>query len=460
MAELEDPATVCDVDLEPDGLRRASREPQPSLSDQTASQRPRVSRADNGFEAPLNELIIAPDKPLLWSIDDRMRLTKRRATGRILIRNREVSRLTLASGRALDMTSGQEVLMVDGWSSPTKLSSGSRIAVPRRLPEPAHPTPMHDSEIIMLAHMIGDGSCVKRQPIRYASVDENNLAAVTIAAAHFGVTPVRDEYAAARVTTLRLRAPYRLTHGKRNPIAEWLDGLGLFGMRSHEKFVPREIFALPNEQVALFLRHLWATDGSVRWDANIAHGQVYYASTSRRLIDDVVNLLLRMGVQSSITRTTKEGYRDCWHLTINRAANQIVFLTKVGVHGERGVKAREVIRQLAGRTRRPGRDTIPIEIWTRVKASLKQRNWSEMDFAVATNTRFDGPRMWTHAPGRTRLHRIAGVMDDPVLHDLATNDVYWDKVSAITRLGRREVYTFEGLMHPVVVEGVFVRQPG
>jgi replicative DNA helicase len=52
---------------------------------------------------------------------------------------------------------------------------------------------MHDSEIIMLAHVIGDGSCVKRQPVRYASADEANLAAVTVAAAYFGVTPIRDE---------------------------------------------------------------------------------------------------------------------------------------------------------------------------------------------------------------------------------------------------------------------------
>ncbi len=73
---------------------------------------------------------------------------------------------------------------------------------------------MHDSEVIMLAHMIGGESCVKRQPVRYASTDEANPAAVSPAAAHFGVPPLRDEYAAARVTTLRLPASYRLTHGK------------------------------------------------------------------------------------------------------------------------------------------------------------------------------------------------------------------------------------------------------
>src|SRR5262249_31323902 len=155
--------------------------------------------------------------------------------------------------------------------------------------------------------------------------------------------------------------------------------------------------------------------------------------------DDVMLLLLRMGVQSRITRTKKAGYRDCWSLTIDRAANQIAFLTKVGVHGERGTKAREVVEKLAGRIRRPGTDTLPVEIWDQVRSNMAQRNWSEKDFALATNTRYDGPRMRTHAPGRARLHRISAIFDDPALHDMATNDIYWDKVVDIVRLGHREV---------------------
>jgi replicative DNA helicase len=90
---------------------------------------------------------------------------------------------------------------------------------------------MADEEVILLAHMIGDGSCVKRQPIRYASIDEQNLAVVTKAARHFGITAVRDDFAAARVTTLRLPAPYRLARGKRNPVAAWLDDLGFRGYK-------------------------------------------------------------------------------------------------------------------------------------------------------------------------------------------------------------------------------------
>src|SRR5699024_8008629 len=137
--------------------------------------------------------------------------------------------------------------------------------------------------------------------------------------------------------------PERLTHGKRNPIAKWLDDLGLFGLRSYEKFIPERIFALPNEQIALFLRHLWATDGSVRWDSKYGQGRVYYATTSRRLADDVVRLLLRVDVRGRIKRASKPGYRDCWHVAVDGAENQRLFLETAGVHGERGVKAAEVL---------------------------------------------------------------------------------------------------------------------
>jgi len=255
----------------------------------------RILRADNGAEVTFGELMRTGERPLVWSLDERKRMVARPITNVFPSGHKEVFKMRLASGREVEATANHPFMTFDGWTPLGELKVGDRLGVPRRVPEPVHTERMDDSEIILLAHMIGDGSCVKRQPIRYASIDEQNLAAVTTAAQYFGVTAVRDDYAAARVTTLRLPAPYRLTHGKRNPIAAWLDGLGLFGKRSYEKFVPQEVFALPNDQIALLLRHLWATDGSVRWDAKVRQGRVYYASTSRRLVDDIMQLLLRFG---------------------------------------------------------------------------------------------------------------------------------------------------------------------
>jgi replicative DNA helicase len=400
----------------------------------------RILRADTGAEVTFGELMATGERPLVWSLDERKRMVARPMTNVFPSGHKEVFKLRLASGREVEATANHPFMTLDGWVPLGDLQLGDRLATPRRVPEPVHTQRMADDEIIMLAHMIGDGSCVKRQPIRYASIDEANLVAVTTAAKHFGITAVRDEYPAARVTTLRMPAQYRLTHGKRNLIAAWLDKLGLFGLRSYEKFVPEEVFALPNDQVALFLRHIWATDGSVIWNNSSDHAQIYYASTSRRLVDDLMQLLLRLGITSRASIARKSGYRECWHLHIGRGQNQTRFLTLVGVHGARGVTAKAVLEKLTERQRRGGADTIPLEVWASVRAVLKCKQVTHRAFAEAMNIKFCGSTMWKHPVSRSRLHRAAAYLEDVDLHDLATDDVFWDKIVEISSLGTQDVY--------------------
>ncbi|CAM3050810.1 replicative DNA helicase [Mycobacterium intermedium] len=400
----------------------------------------RILRADNGAEVTFGELMRTGERPLVWSLDEKLRMVARPMTNVFPSGRKEVFRVRLASGREVEATGNHPFMKLEGWTPLEELKIGDRVAAPRRVPEPVVTQEMHESELILLAHMIGAGSCVKRQPIRYASVDEANLLAVTAAAAHFGVTAIRDEYAAARVTTLRLPAPYRLTHGKRNPIAEWLDGLGLFGKRSYEKFVPEAVFRAPNVQVALFLRHLWATDGSVRWDAKAGQGRIYYGSTSRQLIDDVAHLLLRMGVYARIKPARKLGYRDAWHLYIYGAENQARFLRHVGVHGVKAVAAQEVLSHLEKMVRNPNLDTVPQEIWDQIRKALSDKQMTHRQFAAAMSSQFCGSTMWKHAPSRSRLHRAASVLADRDIHALATSDVYWDTIVEITSIGEHDVY--------------------
>lgn len=414
----------------------------------------RILRADTGAEVTLGELLTSGEQPLVWSLDERMRMVARPMVKVFPSGRKEVFRLRLASGREVEATGNHPFLTVDGWIALDQLGVGDRLATPRHVPEPVHTTRLPEAEIVMLAHMIGDGSCVKRQPIRYASVDEENLAAVTTAAQHFGVTAVRDEYAAARVTTLRLPAPYRLTHGKRNPIAAWLDSLGLFGLRSYEKFVPEPVFALPNDQVALFLRHLWATDGSVRWDAKAHMGRVYYATTSRRLADDVAQLLLRLDIHSSINRVQKTGYRPCWHVTIDRVENQQRFVDHVGVHGARGHSTRDLQQKLTDISPRPGSDTVPKAVWSKVNRLLAAKQMTHREFGAAIGSRYCASR-WKHNPGRATLARVAAVLDDAEIDMLATNDVFWDRIVEITSLGDMDV--FDGTVpesHNYVAQGI------
>jgi replicative DNA helicase len=399
----------------------------------------RILRADNGAEVSLGELIRTGERPVVWSLDEQLRMVARPMTNVFPSGHKEVFRLRLASGREVEATGNHPFMTIDGWTSLEQLKVGDRLAVPRRVPEPVDTQRMADAEVILLAHMIGDGSCVKNQPIRYASIDEANLAAVTISAAHFGVTAIRDDYPAARVTTLRLPAPYHLTHRRRNPIAAWLDELGLFGLRSHEKFVPQRLFALSNDQVALFLRHLWATDSSVRWEHVAGQAKIYYASTSRRLVDDVAQLLLRLGVLAKISRVSKSGYRDCWQLYIDRADHQVRFLSSIDVYGMRGEAAREVLAKLNSRVGRPGTDTIPKEVWNKIAPALAAKRVTHRELSAAMNSQFaDATRRF--APGRQRLHSVAMVLKDRAIHALATSDVFWDKIVEISSIGEHDVY--------------------
>lgn len=401
----------------------------------------RVLRADTGAEVTMGELFTsgATEVPV-WALDSSLRYVRRHLTHVFSTGVKETFRLRLASGKEVTATANHPFLTYDGWQPLGDLEVGSRIAVPRHVPAPELQAEWTDRKVVLLAHLLGDGSFVRRQPLRYASIDEANLAAVADAATDFGITAVRDDYAAARCTTLRLRAPYRLTHGKRNPVAEWLDGMDLYGRRSHEKFVPEAVFHLPKHQIALFLRHLWSTDGSVTVNKNGRGGRVYYASTSHRLVDDVSRLLLRFGISTRIRKAVKAGYRPGYTLDLSGADDQRRFLQEIGVHGSRGQNAERLLAIVREITANTSVDTVPRAVWDDVRELLVEKGITHRELAAALGTQFCGSSMWKHSPSRQRLGRIAEVLDSEELEIMAVNDVLWDCVVAVEPLGAQEVF--------------------
>ncbi|WP_116947805.1 replicative DNA helicase [Jiangella endophytica] len=417
----------------------------------------RILRADTGAEITIGELMASSARDIpVWSLDDSLRYVPRTMTHAFPSGRKETFRLRLASGKQIDATANHPFLTYEGWRPLGEVSVGSRLAVPRHVPAPLLTRQWADAEVVMLAHLIGDGSFVRREPIRYASVDEENLAAVTEAARHFGITAIRDDHAAARVTTLRLPAPYRLTHGRRNPIAAWLDGLGLLGLRSHETFVPDAVFSLPKAQITTFLRHLWATDGSVTVNRNGRSGRLYYASTSRRLLDGVSRLLLRYGISTRLrVATPKAGYRPQYTLDVSGRDEQLRFLREIGCHGARSAGCARLLAVLEPGTSNADVDTVPRGVWQDVRSILAEQGTTHRQLAAATNTQFGGSARWQRAPSRDRLSRVASVLGSAELEMYATNDLLWDEVVAIESLGEQDVYdaTVMGT-HNFIADGV------
>ena len=419
----------------------------------------RVLRADTGAEVSLGELHAgqARDVPV-WALDDSLRYVRRHLTHVFPTGTKPVFRLTLASGKTLRATENHPFLTYEGWRQLGDLRAGDRLAVPRHVPAPERHDPWpEDSRIVLLAHLLGDGSMVRSQPLRYASTDEENLRAVTAAASTFGVLAVRDEYPAARCVTLRLRSPFRLARGRRNPIAEWLDELGVFGLRSHEKFVPEQVFHASKRQIALFLRHIWATDGSVTVSKDQRGGRIYYASTSRQLVDDLSQLLLRFGISTRVRRVRKNGYRDGYTLDVSGGDDQRRFLQEIGVHGARAASAAALLEIIRERQANPNADTVPQEVWQDIKAAMGGRGMTTRQFQAALGTQYCGTALYKNAPSRERLGRIAAVLEDSALELMAVNDIFWDRVTDIELDGVEEVYDATVLgSHNFVANGIAV----
>jgi len=401
----------------------------------------RIMRADNGEEVTIGELVLSQEQPLVWSVDERQRLVARRLVRAFPSGRKPVFRAKLASGREVEATANHPFLTIDGWSRLDALAPGSFVATPRRVPAPiAGPDHWTDDELTLLGHLLGDGT-IGRSGVKYATADPENKRVVEDAARRlFGIEVEGKQL--GRTWQLWFPCPFILTHGRVHPVRGWLEPYGLWGSRSWNKFIPESIFGLSDAKVALFLRHLWATDGSVTIGRN-GRGplvRTYYATTSRRLALDVQRLLLRLGIRARIGRARKEGYKDSWHVRIAGAAQQTRFLTVVGCHGERGACIPEALSILSGIKENPNVDLVPWEVAKRVKAAAAAAGVTHRQIADALGEAYGGSYLLGSADkprrfSRGRLARMADLVGSSELHDIATSDLFWDEVVEIVPVG-------------------------
>jgi replicative DNA helicase len=144
-------------------------------------------------------------------------------------------------------------------------------------------------------------------------------------------------------------------------------------------------------------------------------------------------------------------------MDISGSEDQKRFLGEIGVHGARGMAARRLLDVVSHRSSNPNVDTVPREVWDRVRDLLAEQGMSHREFAAAMGTQFCGSALWKHAPSRERLGRVAGLLGDADLEILAVNDVLWDEIVAIEPDGEEEVFDATVLgTHNFVANGIAV----
>jgi replicative DNA helicase len=390
--------------------------------------------------------------PATWKLEP-CRVSRAFRTGR-----KPVHALHTRLGRRIRATVNHRFRTIDGWRRLDELQPGRHIALPRALPGPANQT-MTEAELALLGHLIGDGCTLPRHAIQYTT-REPELAEIVadLARRVFGdaVSPrVRAERGWHQVY---LPSTARLTHGRRNPVAAWLDGLGAFGLRSHEKSVPDAVFRQPTAAVATFLRHLWATDGCL-WQRG-ERTAIYYATSSRRLARDVQSLLLRLGITANLRRVRQaHSARDQWHVQVHGGIDIRRFIADVWAVGDRRERLALNIANAIG-VQRPStkRDVIPRQAWTtHIQPAMAAAGMTTRGLQAALGGSYSGSTLYRANLGRERAGRVAEILDSDPLRRLAGSDVYWDRIESIEPDGEADVYDLTvDRLHNFVAEDVIV----
>ncbi len=369
--------------------------------------------------------------------------------------------LTTRLGRTIRATANHKFLTVNGWVRLDALTLGQRIALPRQIPSPTQQT-LSDAEVALLGHLIGDGCTLPRHTIQYTTNDGVLAQMVaTLSQSVFGTTITPRIQRERTWYQVYLCATQHLTHQQRNPIAAWLDTLGVFGLRSHEKRVPAPIFRQPAEIIGLFLKHLWATDGSIQ----LVQGKhprplAYYATSSPLLARQVQSLLLRLSINARLVpKPQHHKGRTQYHVVITGKPELLRFLDLIGAIGQqKQVHAKAIRDHVAERVANTNRDVIPRDVWhSTVRPAMAAIGLSTRQMQAALGTASCGTALYQQNISRERAAAVARVVSSPHLAQLAQSDVYWDEIVSITPNGVEPVYDLTvARLHNFVANDIIV----
>jgi replicative DNA helicase len=370
---------------------------------------------------------------------------------------KEIYEIKTQSGNKIRASLNHPFFTIGGWQQVVDLKVGDRIATARNIVANST-SDLKDEEIIILAHMIGDGCYVPRQPIHYTSQDEDSLNVVENAAKTLWNCETRrvKDKPTNNYYHIYMPSPYHLAHSVHHPFINLLTKCGGKKARSNEKTIPNEIFKADIRQVALFIKHLWATDGGVFIRGNKGSHKFHYSSNSFELIKGLRSLLLRFGIQSAVRTAQKGDYLPNYQLSITGKENCLKFANEIGIFGAKAKKVSELINIFEEQETNPNVDVISKKLWNNIRELRKEKGFTERSFQTALETQYCGSNLYKANISRSRLQRVADILENEELENIANSDIKWEKITSITHVSSEETYDIHVENHHNFVANDFI----
>ncbi len=404
-----------------------------------------VTLADSGLEVPIRDLV-GKSGFAVWGLNsDTLKQEKAIVTNAFCTGVKPVWEMTTSLGNSIKATGNHKFFASDGWKRLDELKIGDRIAIPRSIPCTEVQT-MGNAELALLGHLIGDGCTLPRHTIQYTT-RELDLAelVVNLAREVFGdeinprIKRERNWY------QVYLPASYHLAPNIKNPITKWLEQLEVFGLRSHEKFIPSLVFTQPQESIALFLRHLWATDGCIHMSKGNSHyPSVYYGSSSEKLARGVRSLLLKLNINAylkSVPQVNKGRTQYQVWVRGKQCLEKFVYrIGAVGNYKQESLAAVKIYLENSGRAD-TNRDLIPNQVWrAQVNIARERLGLTTKQIQASLGVRYCGDSSYQCDISRGRAMQLATLLESEEIMKIADSDIYWDKIKKIDFIGEEMVY--------------------
>ncbi|MEM9214572.1 MAG: replicative DNA helicase [Cyanobacteria bacterium P01_F01_bin.150] len=403
-----------------------------------------ITLAQTGEQVPISTLAGASDFQI-WALNEEtFKIETARVSNAFCTGTKPVFRLTTRLGRSIRATANHKFRAFDGWKRLDELNVGDRLALPRKISSEYVQT-LSDQELALIAHLIGDGCTLPRHSIQYTSREYDLAQTVVDLATQIFGHALKPRIKAERTWyQVYLPSAQHLTHGIKNPVSSWFQELGIFGLRSHEKFIPNEVFQQPTRAIGVFLRHLWSTDGCIKLvEGKRLRPIAFYASSSRKLAQNVQSLLLRLGINARCKSVGQDDKgRLQHHVIITGKTDLELFINKVGAVGKYKLAAlHQIAEYLEQRVANTNRDVIPLQAWKNyVVPSMKAANLNLREVQSAMGQKYCGTSLYTCNLGRERAKKVAKIVNSSKLSQLATSDLYWDTITSIEPDGMEEVF--------------------
>jgi len=216
----------------------------------------------------------------------------------------------------------------------------------------------------------------------------------------------------------------------RNPIRAWLAEIGVdFDTKARTKVFPESVYELSVHQLADLIGGLWGADG---WPAT---GHIGLTSTSYKMIWQVWDILLRLGIWSEVHYMEAT---DSYRLVVS-GSNVDRFRSVVTVTGEKGDRISAV---QAGKGC-CAQDWMTDDVLNEIKKLISGREVAEI--LGLRSSRPTYPE-W-NKPGRIKLDRrdVQKLADEkaPSLRTFTGDDIWWERFHETSQCGSVEVFDVE-----------------